>query len=291
MKKIIFVILLFVFIVCGNDNNSIVGTWEFFEDDLLIKLVFNENPNIGYIGFYGGNYNGSPSYFTWEKKGNFIFIDYDVTKEENTSFEYKGGNTFALPCLDDDCPPFVFTRKSTNKISIVGTWVIDDEYNDDEIFFEENGEGYYMFFDEDEWVKGTEFTYSVRFNEITIFPTNEENPEDAEPYSFIYNGGDIIFIHGDKFIRKENSTAISGKQTIKTKNNFQFNQNKNSLKLNFADNSQKRIEILNLQGKMLKQTSLSAKNASVDISTLSKGIFFLRVFENGKVNSVKFVRE
>jgi len=61
--------------------------------------------------------------------------------------------------------------------------------------------------------------------------------------------------------------------------------------LNFADNSLKRIEIVNLQGRILNSQSFSAKTQSVDISNLSRGVFFLRVFDGGGVGVVRFVRE
>jgi len=181
--------------------------------------------------------------------------------------------------------------------SIVGTWVSDiDEYY---VVFEEGGKGYWLGFSEPDcpaevgcegkWEK-YEFTYSVNGNEITMFPRGEA------PFIFIYNGRDVFVIEleGERpetFTRTENPTAINPKQNAQTQSNFQISRNSNSLHLNFADNSLKRIEIVNLQGRILNSQSFSAKTQSVDISNLSRGVFVLRVFEGGGVGVVRFVRE
>ena len=86
-------------------------------------------------------------------------------------------------------------------------------------------------------------------------------------------------------------TAINTKQPAQTKNNFQINRSANSLNLNFSDNSERKIEIVNLQGRILNSQSFSTKIHNVDISNLSKNIYVLRIFENRNVNSVKFVKE
>jgi hypothetical protein len=182
--------------------------------------------------------------------------------------------------------------------SIVGEWLWwENENNYGGIVFNTDGTGYSWYEDINNSGSKTEIISWSLESENTIFIAYKSNT------GTIYKGTSDFYIIGDKlffceddecdeYTRKDpNSTAISGKQKLLAKNNFQISRNSNSLNLNFADNSQKRIEIVNLQGKALKQTSFSAKNTSVDISNLPKGVFVLRVFENGKVNSVKFVRE
>jgi len=75
------------------------------------------------------------------------------------------------------------------------------------------------------------------------------------------------------------------------KNNFQINRSPNTLYLTFADNSEKRVEVVNLQGRVLSSQSFSAKTRSVDISNLTRGVFVLRVFEGSGVGVVRCVRE
>jgi hypothetical protein len=111
-------------------------------------------------------------------------------------------------------------------------------------------------------------------------------------YSYSTNGYRKSYEITYTYTYKEiNTTAIYEKQKTLLNNNFQISRNSNSLKLNFADNSQKRIEIVNLQGKTLKSQKFSAKIHNVNISNLPKSVYILRVFENEKANSVKFVKE
>ena len=96
---------------------------------------------------------------------------------------------------------------------------------------------------------------------------------------------ETIFIYTFKEIE---TTAINRNQNAKTQNNFRTNRNSNNLTLNFANNSERRIEIVNLQGRVIKSQSFSAKIHSVNIENLPRNVYVLRVFENGKINSVRF---
>ena len=181
--------------------------------------------------------------------------------------------------------------------SIVGTWVDEDGF---EIVFEEGGRVWFWvsndcddrfckFPCEEDHREIWEFTYSVNGNEITMFPKGEA------PYTFLYDGGDVFVIDlegesPETFTRKI-PTSISTRQRAQAQSNFQISRNSNSLHLNFADNSLKRIEIVNLQGRILNSQSFSAKTQSVDISNLPRGVFVLRVFEGSGVGVVRFVRE
>ena len=211
MKKIILAILAIFFVVFGN---SIVGTWEHFMENNKLEwqgynretLVFNATPKRGYWNLYWNNELVSHNhYFTWEQKGDSIFIvwDEDYGDDDSFSFEYKGGDEFTIIIIceeDEDC-----------------------------------------------------------VSSIDVFT-------------------------------RVNPTSITTRQRAQTKSNFQISRSPSTLNLTFADNSEKRVEIVNLQGRILSSQSFSARTRSVDISNLTRGVFVLRVFENGKVSSVRFVR-
>ena len=113
---------------------------------------------------------------------------------------------------------------------------------------------------------------------------------------YIQVAGTVNYIKTEEHIRSYTykkiiiTTAIYGKQEMRTKNNFQISRNSNTLNLNFADNSKKRIEIINLQGKILNSQKFSSETYNINIGNLPKNVYILRIFKNGEINSVKFVK-
>jgi len=204
MKKIILAVLALFFVVFGNENNSIVGTWETIwvndrDENRRVEVIVKLN-NTGTETQYRNGKITAVDEFTWKWENGFVYVYY----------------------LSHDVGP---------------------------------------------------------------------NGETPDPRTFAYNGGDTFNTDGLTFTRKENSTSITTRQRAQAQSNFQISRNSNSLHLNFADNSLKRIEIVNLQGRILNSQSFSAKTQSVDISNLPRGVFVLRVFEGSGVGVVRFVRE
>jgi hypothetical protein len=119
---------------------------------------------------------------------------------------------------------------------------------------------------------------------------------ESESINYYWNYKTNSYIKNSKAIyeyayKEINATAINKKQSNKLKDNIQIHKTSNSLLLNFANNSEKKIEIMNLQGKILKSERFSAKIHNVNIENLSPNIYIVKILENGKVNSVKFIKE
>jgi len=178
--------------------------------------------------------------------------------------------------------------------SIVGEWMLGYPEVYGGMIINSDGTGYVWEWEETHY--DTTIIDSLVFlseNELIAF-FHKGDYVAYDEYTFTIVGRKLVLcedgLYCKEYIRKD-PTSISPKQRTQTSRSFQINQNSNSLNLNFSANSQKRIEILNLQGRVLNSQSFSTKNKSVSIANLPRGVFFLRVFEGGNVNSVKFVRE
>ena len=144
---------------------------------------------------------------------------------------------------------------------------------------------------------------SKRLITSSITYDSGDNKRQQQEYEYNDNGLQTKTINYDRddiktseitytYVYKElNPTTINRKQKVEPKNSFQVSKSTNSLSLNFIDNSARKIEIINLQGKILKSQNFSAKIHNINIENLPKNVYVLRIFENGKINSVKFVKE
>lgn len=64
-----------------------------------------------------------------------------------------------------------------------------------------------------------------------------------------------------------------------------------TLNIELMDNSKKTITLKNLQGQILSTTQVNALVTSVDVSTLSTGIYFISVQSENGIQTMKFIRE
>ena len=140
------------------------------------------------------------------------------------------------------------------------------------------------------------FTYYISENQKLFRYENEYDSEGllTKHTYYIWSNNNFIKTHLSNYtytFKTINTTAASPKKEMLQKNHFQISKNSNMLYLNFADNSDKRIEIINPQGSLLKSHRFSTKTHSVNIGSLPRGVYILRIFENEKVNSVRFVKE
>ena len=172
--------------------------------------------------------------------------------------------------------------------SIVGTWIWECGEDRMEFVFNSDGTGTELGVGKYGYERYP-FDWEAKNGYIFIFVPNDDGGH-SHTVSFAYSGGNEFTLH-ETVLTRVNPTSITTRQRAQAQSNFQISRNSNSLHLNFADNSEKRVEIVNLQGRVLNSQSFSAKTRSVDISSLTRGVFVLRVFDGAGVGVVRFVRE
>ena len=68
------------------------------------------------------------------------------------------------------------------------------------------------------------------------------------------------------------------------------NPNNGEFEINLSDiNSNTRLEILDLSGKLIYENILDSHNKSVNIKSISRGVYLISLIENGNRKTKKFI--
>lgn len=102
--------------------------------------------------------------------------------------------------------------------------------------------------------------------------------------------GDNVLVSSKKVVLRAVSAAPEAAESAKTWVYFQAPTGQHTLTINLLKTSQGRLEVFDLQGKLVLQTNLSAEN-QVDISRLAGGVYAASVRAAGQAASFKFVRQ
>ena len=86
------------------------------------------------------------------------------------------------------------------------------------------------------------------------------------------------------------SAAPEASELAKSWVSFQAPTSQNTLAINLLKTSQGRLDVFDMQGKLVLQTNLSAEN-QVDISRLGGGVYSASVRAGGQAAGFKFVQQ
>ena len=243
-------------------NRHIVNSMGFLEKQES-EIHLDGELYVKGVSHFEYNYNGD----TIKATHNTLNANGDLLNIRVISYEYSSdGNTrFAITKIHDNNENLILNQNSKDIFNSEGLIIITITYDSQDR----------------EWNKTeTEYNSKGLATKITQYARNNNT-------NSLVKQSEQVFAYTFKEIIP---TAINAKQIAQTQNNFQINRTANSLNLNFSDNSQKRIEIVNMQGRILASQNFSAKIHNVNISSLSRNIYILRVFENERASSVRFVK-
>jgi hypothetical protein len=68
------------------------------------------------------------------------------------------------------------------------------------------------------------------------------------------------------------------------------NPSNDELFINSKSNDTKQIIIMNIAGQTVLQLNDNSKNIKLDVSSLTQGIYFVRVIENNAVSTMKLIK-
>jgi hypothetical protein len=103
-----------------------------------------------------------------------------------------------------------------------------------------------------------------------------------------FDGNSIMHKFSNNMFAFKNATGVStvGQEAI-----FTLSPNPAQNEITIKGNSKANYMIKDITGRMISQGKLNGYATSVDISTLSKGLYLINVYENGQMHASKFVKE
>ena len=102
-----------------------------------------------------------------------------------------------------------------------------------------------------------------------------------------YNGDNTSAVNS----RKDNFSNRQKQNNASTNIYLSPNPVKDILHIEGLSSSSRTISILDAKGKLLQQTTTANRSYSFNVKQLSTGMYFIRIDEGGKTNTLKFIKE
>lgn len=245
-----------------------------------IKILQKDVENNNSFAAYKRNANGASRFIK----------QFDLSKADN-KLTFQPKDEFDVPC-------FVICRSGNVHLKDKVQYFEKLDFIIDEIITEQSGDDIFI-----NWSaitdKNKDYTFSIEKStdgfRYTLMDTKLSNKiEQKSFYNFSDKKGEAIY----KLNVIKNGTIVYSriiKDFAMVNSNWSVypNVTKNTVTLNFASyNQSAKYELYNSMGKIVKQDLLNQQTNTIDLNTLSSGIYFLQVrTDDGSQRTEKIIKE